>query len=171
MEIKFDKHCCSKSIERQVLKLAKKIIPKVLGKRTKVITTLQIKLQTRFTGHEWDDFNRKFDCGKVHITIFSNWMNGGPVWKAYGLRHELIHVRDVMDGLLIGLPPKKGRNFRVNWRPTRAHKWTTYSRHIPDWLADRVYDEREHKIFLEMMTVAYPWERETILALGKDKVA
>jgi len=162
MQIAFNKHKYSKYIENHVRKCVEEQAAKVLGHRTKIITKIQVNLESRFSGNKPNDYNNMFDHGVVLVKLFPNWTTAGPYIRNYGVRHELIHVRDVMDGLLMNLPPKPGKNYRVKYRATTRHKWKFYDRYVPEWLGTQIYDNCDYEIFYKMLSAVQPWEAEAL---------
>jgi hypothetical protein len=160
MEIVFNKHSYSKYIEQQMLTHVKKLIPEVLGKRVEIITTMYVKLQCNFQGFHWDDFNKMFDHGKATLTIFPNWMNEGRHTRLYAIKHELIHLRDVMDGKLEAFPPDPGKKIKIKWKPTINSVGKFYNKIVPDWIVDELYDNSSRSEFAKSMGIFYPWEEE-----------
>ena len=172
MNIQVKNHSYSKRKENHAKATFEKFANRILGKdNSKNIKTLQIRLMTNFGkqhnafredipfSHIWDE-----KTGTALLAVAPNWMKNLDRLQ-YGIKHEMVHLRDVMNGWIVAEKPKKNEKMRV-WYLNDSNEYELYTRHAPVWLLDELWDNAPYDSWLDAIGTYYPWER---VALTVDK--
>ena len=170
MKITVTNNCYSKYKENLCIKYLKKHARRLLSKenlsKIKSFNIIMVKRYTkgRFNasnvyGHMWDD-------GNAEIMLSPEWIidKHRAGWHEYGVMHELVHLRDILDGRLISEKPHKGEQMRVWYQTDNDDYLHLYTKTMPEWVSNELYakDEHAHRSFIDHVSVYYPWERNAL---------
>jgi len=157
MKISFNRHSYSKYKENQIRRYFKMNVDHVLGKRRqKRIKEVHIRLMKNWRGkvfnefpfsHMWDE-----EKGKAVLFLAPNWMEEKHT-RAYGIAHELTHLKDIMDGYLLTEEPENGNKLKVWWCGT------LYEKTADNDLAHKLWG-CSYNSYCDYLSLYYPWEYE-----------
>ncbi len=168
MKIEIRNNCFSNYKEGLARKAAKSFAKRILGVQNfKQVKKLKIFLISR-VGKNTDTFDNSFlsmwdeKKGIANLYLTFNWMEKG-YWITYGVKHELIHLRDIMNGWLYAEKTQGKEKMRVWWLHDDGYHHV-YTKPAPDWLIDKLYEDDDipYQSFLDVMSIYYPWEYESL---------
>ncbi len=169
MNIEIQNYSYSTYKENLAKKAIKKYAKKILGKENfKKVDKFKLVLmnnwgrkKNRFTdipfSNLWDESTKT-----ITIPIAPNWVREQRI--DYGICHELVHTKDIMNGWLISEKPRGRDRLRIWWLHDDGYYYL-YTKHIPEWIEDIMYsDSVAGQSYFELLSTCYPWEYEPLMA-------
>jgi hypothetical protein len=152
-----------KSINREIRRIINQDMIKLIGKRNfKQVKEVEVFVCHRWTKRLLSRNNRKedldfklWDCKnkKVRLWLVPSWLVSLEDVR-YGLRHEIVHLKDLMEENLIVLSEKP---FVAKYRVNKKTEYKVYD-NLP---IKKIQDEKysiSWKAFVEYTSKFFPWE-------------
>ena len=118
LKIKTQNNCFSEYREKLMKKHLRKWAPIILGeKNLKQIKGFDLVMYNNFNDRGVGyPFYNMWNGSRAVLSIAPNWMYGKREGtREYGVMHELVHLRDIIEGRLIPEKPKRGEKMRIWW--------------------------------------------------------
>ena len=169
LKIKFNRHSWSKYKEEQCRKALETHAPTILGEENlKKIKSFKIILMKNWRSNNLFRNPNVFEhcynpkTGEATIILAPNWMYKRSLTsREYGVCHELVHIKDVIEENIISEKPRRGEKIRVWFRHNPEDKHTLYTETVPERVTSKMFEE-DYDAFYALMSAYYPWECEAL---------
>ena len=163
MKISFSDSKQNKRLQKEARRILRTDVLKILGKRlSSKIKYLNIVFLYRWTkrtardNDEIKDFQLWDNQDTVTLFLAPDWLKGDLSALRYGLRHEIVHLKDVMENNLISISKKP---FKVKYRKNKNSKYRTFTKLPKNEMLMKTYNE-SWEAHIAYITKFFPWEEK-----------
>lgn len=164
MKIIIRDHKNQVNLHREMKRIINQELEKFVGKKNyPKIKKVKINCFYRWTKtftRDNDEQKKDFELWDEETGLVTLWL--APYWLdcnqsvRYGMRHEMVHLKDVMDNNLIILSRKP---FKAKYRETKNKPYKTYTKVYKKTVLDEKY-EQGWDAYVDYLAQFFPWERQ-----------